>query len=314
MAFPRRLLLLAAALSAPWAAACSPPYLPPRAPEAAAPLRDVDHATGFFTAADGTKLFHQAWRPFAEPRAALVIVHGLKDHSTRYAAAAEDLARHGYAVHAFDLRGHGRSEGVRVYVDTFGDYVSDVDTFVQRVRRAEGALPVFLFGHSMGGAIVTTYVETKQPELAGLVLSGAALKVNALPFKILGTMITDAIAPKAPVFQLDLSQFSRDAAVRRDNAADPLVYQEPAPARTAAELINAIERMRGRFEEVTVPLLVMHGGADEVTPPSGSRELYERAKSADKTLTIYDGLFHDLLHEPERGKVLSDMTAWMDAR
>jgi acylglycerol lipase len=306
--------LFAAALSAMSAAACAP-YMParePPSPPAAAP--DVERTTGFFAAADGTKLFHQSWRPLGQPRASLVIVHGLKDHSSRYSSAAEVLARRGYAVHALDLRGHARSEGVRVYVRAFDEYVSDVDAFVKRVRKAESALPMFLFGHSMGGAIVTTLVETRRPRLQGLVLSGAALKVNALPFKILGTMITDGIAPEAPVFQLDLAQFSRDAAVVKEGSTDPLVYQGAAPARTAAELIDAIDRMRGRFETLTVPLLVMHGGADKVTPPSGSRELYERARSEDKTLAIYEGLFHDLLHEPERAKVLGDMAAWMDAR
>ena len=272
----------------------------------------VTHGEGGFEGEKGVKLFEQWWTPAGEPRAVLVIVHGLKDHSTRYAAFADRLAQHGYEVRAFDLRGHGSSEGARAYVSDFDEYAQDLDRFVARVRRS--GKPLFVLGHSMGGAIATDWVLTRKPALDGLVLSGAALQADVSGFTAGLTRLLGAVLPALAVFSLDLDRFSRDPAVVAQCKADPLIDRGNGPARTAAQLLRGIDFIRGRFEEVTVPLLALHGGADVITPPGGSRELVRRAASADKTLKIYDGLAHDLLHEPERQQVMADIAAWMDAR
>ncbi len=272
-----------------------------------------EHGEGSFTGAEGVKLFEQWWRP-AQPKAVLVIVHGLKDHSTRYAEFADLLAARGYAVRAFDLRGHGSSEGRRVYIDSFDEYVTDLDTFMASVQKRESGKPVFLFGHSMGGGIVTKYVLEKKPALAGLILSGPALKADVSGFTKGSIKFTAMIAPRLAVFSLDLDKFSRDPNVVQACKVDPLVDQGNGPARTAAKLLGALDEIGEHMEEMTVPLLDMHGGADVITWPEGSRELVRRAKSADKTLKIYDSLYHDLLHEPEKAQVMADVAAWMDAR
>ena len=264
----------------------------------------------------GIELYEQSWRPKTRPKAAVIIVHGLKDHSDRYAATAVKLVAQGYAVHAFDLRGHGRSAGARVYVDSFSDYVADLAIFVDRVRAREPDRPIFLFGHSMGGAIATLYTIDKKPDLRGLVLSGAALKPGQSvsgPL-IATTKVLAVLWPELPVLDLDLDQFSRDPAVVADAKKDRLVYQEPGPARTAAEVLRGIGRIQDSMAEVSPPLLILHGGADKVTDPEGSRQLKERARSSDKTLIVYDGLYHDLLHEPEKDKVFGDILSWLDAR
>jgi alpha-beta hydrolase superfamily lysophospholipase len=259
------------------------------------------------------RLFEQWWLPAkGEVKAVLVIVHGLKDHSTRYVAFADRLAQHGYAVHAFDLRGHGSSEGARGYVRNFDEYVQDLDTFVGRVRRADR--PLFVLGHSMGGAIATDWVLTKKPPLAGLILSGAALEADVSGFTKGVTRVLGVLLPGLAILSLDLDKFSRDPRVVEQCKKDPLVDQGNGTARTAAQLLGAIGFIGEHMEEVSVPLLAMHGGADEITPPEGSRELVRRAQSADKTLKIYDGLYHDLLHEPEKEQVMADVVAWMDAR
>jgi alpha-beta hydrolase superfamily lysophospholipase len=270
--------------------------------------RDVEHTDGTFTGVGGVQLYEQAWVPKKEPRAVVVVVHGLKDHSTRYRALGERLAAEGFAVHAFDLRGHGRSEGIRVWVDPFDDYLGDLQIFLDHVHQREQGRPTFLFGHSMGGAIVTLYTVTRHPEIAGLVLSAAALQTDVGPG---GPAFVAALSPNAGIFNLDLKQFSRDPAVVSEGLADPLVYQGAAPARTAVGLIRAIGQIQDHMEEVTVPLLAMHGDADKVTPPAGSKQLVDRARSKDKTLKAYPGLYHDLLHEPERQQVTNDLVKWL---
>ncbi|MFT3774490.1 MAG: alpha/beta hydrolase [Minicystis sp.] len=240
------------------------PYAPLHMPEQplAAPA-DVEHKDGFFEGVAGTKLYEQSWRPRGEPKAVVVIVHGLKDHSTRYKALAERLAQQGFAVHAFDLRGHGRSEGLRVWLGSFDEHLGDLEIFWKRVAEAERGKPVLLFGHSMGGAIATLYTITRKPALNGLVLSGAALAVDVPGAVVGGTKLVAALAPAAGVFQLDLKQFSRDQAVIDEGSKDPLVFQDGAAAKTAASLLGAIGQIQERMGEVSVPLLAMHGEADK---------------------------------------------------
>jgi len=286
----------------------------PGPPLASAP--DVEHAEGLFEGAGDVSLFEESWRPRGHVRAALVIVHGLKDYGDHYAAVGEALARRGYAVHTFDLRGHGHSSGERVWVTSFKDYLSDLDVFVARVRRQEVDKPLFLFGHSMGGAIAALYTITRQPQLQGLILSGPALKPGAevSGFLIAVTKTLGTVAPHLGLLSLDNRSFSRDPKVVLGMDHDPWIYNHPGPARTAAELLRAMAQIQARMGEITVPLLAMHGTADKLTNPEGSRELVQRAASKDKTLKLYDGFYHDLLHEPDkdRAQVQADVIAWLE--
>lgn len=276
----------------------------------------MTHETGSFEGHGGLKLYEQHWRPTGAIRAALVIVHGLKDHGARYADLAAALVAKGIAVHALDLRGHGHSDGDRVWVDSFDDYLADLELFVARVKKLEGDTPLFLLGHSMGGAIATLFTLTRKPALKGLVLSAPALKVGAdqpaLLVKIAGVL--GKLTPRLPVLDLDLAKFSRDAAVVADCRADPLVFQGKGPARTGAQLLAAIGRIQADMEQIDVPLLLLHRTLDTVTNPDGSRELHKRAASKDKTLELFDGLVHDLLHEPEKAQVIEKIVGWIDAR
>jgi alpha-beta hydrolase superfamily lysophospholipase len=215
-----------------------------------------------------------------------------------------------------DLRGHGRSQGAPVWVDAFDDYLDDLDAFVSRVSAREPGKPVFLFGHSMGGAIVTLYTLTRKPALRGLLLSAPALKAGSdiSPFLIAVTRFLGRALPRLPVLKLQDRFFSRDPEVVRANQQDPLIHKKPGPARTAAGLLGALERIGAQMEALTVPFFVMHGTEDRLTNPEGSKELYARARSTDKTLRLFDGLYHDLLYEPERAQVLAGVTLWIEER
>jgi alpha-beta hydrolase superfamily lysophospholipase len=274
----------------------------------------LEHGEGTVAGARRTTLYAQWWRPCGPPRGAVAIVHGLKDHSARYGTFAERLVARGFAVHAFDLRGHARSEGPRAWVDSFDDYVEDLDAFVRCVRGREGTAPLFVFGHGMGGAIATLWALERRATLSGLLLSGAALQPRPAPVDARATRWLSALAPRARILQLDVRRTSRDRGTIEDSLRDTLVNQPPAPARTAKELLDAMERIEARVPELDVPLLVMHGSADVVNDPEGSRRLVARAGCTDKQLYVYDGLAHDLIHEPERARVVRDVGEWLKDR
>lgn len=275
----------------------------------------VPYNKGMFNGHDGFRLFERWWQPTGEAKAAVVIIHGYAEHSERYNHVAVYLTNNRYAVYTFDLRMHGRSGGVKAYVKTFDDYLSDVDIFLKKVRSGIGDKPVFLLGHSMGGTIATLYVIQHKNVLRGLMLSGPALKLgeDIPPILIKLSGFIGKILPHLPTIKLDCSAISKDPEVIRKYDTDPLVYRGGTPARTGAELVRAINMIQERMSEITLPILIMHGTADRLANVDGSRQLYERARSKDKTLKLYDGLYHEILNEPEKDVVLRDIVAWLDA-
>ncbi len=270
--------------------------------------------TEVFTARDGTQLLARHWVVTAgEPRGAVVIMHGLKDHSARYATFAKRLVDAGYDVHAFDLRGHGRSAGPRVSPDEWTGYVDDLDRFLTAVEAREPHRPIFLFGHSMGGAIATLTAERHHPKLAGLILSGPALAVAAPPLLVAATRMSGFLTPKFPGFDLPNSKFSSDPAAEKQIGADPLISQPPAPVKTAAGLIEGMREIWANTDQLTMPILAMHGTRDQLTAPWGSKALIDAVPTNDRTLRIYDKFAHDLLHEPTGKQVEDDIVAWLGA-
>jgi len=279
-------------------------------------VADTNHQEGRFNGAENTNLFEQSWTPVKGNSKALVIfVHGLKDHSDRYAEVGRKLSQNGFGIYSFDLRGHGDSEGRRVWTDSFDDYITDLEIFYDRVHNLEPNKPIFLFGHSMGGAIVTTFVLKNSRPVAGLILSAPALKpgedINA--FLIGTTKILGSITPSLAVLDLPNEKFSRDPKMVEAISHDPLIYQGKGPARTAKELLKAIANIEEKMTEITLPFITLHGTKDGLTNPDGSRELFKKAKSTDKSIRIYEGVYHDLLHEPEKEKVYGDILDWLNS-
>lgn len=266
---------------------------------------------------DDTCLQAYEWKPRSGPvRGALVIAHGLRDHATRYGALAEALGAQGFAIYAQDMRGHGRSGGDRQRFDSIAQLVEDLDLAVTEAKKRNPGVPVFLYGHSLGGLVSTEYVLAHGDNLKGFILSGPALKLqpSVSGGEKAAARFFSSVLPGLPAQALDDSEFVRDPAAKAELASDPLVDHANLPARSAAAALDAIEDVQRRMEQVTVPFLVMHGSADKATNPEGSRELYARAHSTDKTLKIYDGLYHDLMHEPEHDRIIGEVTAWILAR
>lgn len=269
-----------------------------------------------FTTPDGTRLFQRGWRPDQDVVAVLVVVHGFIEHSGRYADLAAVLNEHGLAVYALDLRGHGRSEGPRAMVYAFDEYLGDVEALLERVRQQEPGKPVFVFGHSMGGLIALRVALKRQAKLRGLIVSGPAVRLGARVFPWLRRLAIVAgwLLPRLRLVRMGGRMLSRDPAVVADFRRDPLVFHGRFPLRTGAEIIRAGRDTETRMNELQLPLLILHGTGDVVTDPNGSRELYAQACSSDKTLKLYEELYHDVIHEPERKQVLDDLVAWIHER
>lgn len=274
-----------------------------------------NHMTeGSFEGVDGVKIFTREWQPATKARGVVVISHGLNAHSGLYEWPAEQFTSKGLAVYALDHRGRGRSEGERFFVKKFSDWTNDLATFISIVKEREPGLPVFLLGHSAGGVIACGYALEHEDEIAGLICEDFAYQVPAPDIALAVLKGISHVAPHARVFKLKNEDFSRDPAVVAAMNADPLIADEAQPSETMAELARADELLGKHFGEITVPLLILHGTADRVTKPSGSKEFYERAGSSDKTLKLYEGHYHDLLADVGKQEVISDIEDWIDAR
>lgn len=269
---------------------------------------------GKFEGVGGLNIFTRSWRPEGDVRGVVVIVHGFNSHSGQYLWAGEQLAADGLAVYALDLRGRGRSDGERFYVQKIEDYTEDVATLVRAAKSENPGSPVFVLGHSAGGVVSCVYTLDHQDEIDGLVCEDFAYELPVPDLLLSFLKGLSHITPHTHVFSLKNRDFSRDPAVVESMNNDPLIKGESQPAQTAAVMTNASNRLREEFPLIKLPVLILHGTEDRVTKPSGSRHFYEQAGSADKTLKLYEGHFHDLLNDIDREVVMSDIKNWIGAR
>jgi alpha-beta hydrolase superfamily lysophospholipase len=262
----------------------------------------------------GLNIFFRSWSASGPARGVVVICHGFNSHSGHYLWVAEQLRAAGLAVYALDLRGRGKSDGERYYVQNLEDYDSDLAKVVALARSREAGLPVFLLGHSAGGVISCIYTLFHQSELAGLICESFAFRVPAPDFALAALKGLAHVAPHAHVLKLHNEHFSRDPAWVKALNEDPLIAHEVQPTQTVAEMVRADQRLEQEFYLIRLPLLILHGTADKATKASGSQLFYERAGSADKTLKLYEGHFHDLLNDVGKEKVMGDIKGWIDQR
>lgn len=265
-----------------------------------------------FVGVRGLRIHVRTWLPEAAPTGVVVVAHGFAEHGGRYSAVAERLVGDGLAVTAADHRGHGLSEGKRTSVVRFDDYVDDLTTVITRARARWPSLRVVLLGHSMGGLIALDLAVRGAAPLDGLVLSApAACPREMSKFTLMVGRALSRVAPDAGVLRLPLNRISRDPAVVDAYNNDPLVFRTPIRARLGAEMLVAMDRVDAKLPSLRVPLLVMQGTADGLVDAGCGPHVYARAGSADKTLKMYDGLWHEIFNEPERDHVLGDLTGWL---
>jgi alpha-beta hydrolase superfamily lysophospholipase len=266
--------------------------------------------------ADGLELAGIALRPPAEPKAAVAMVHGFGEHAGRYRALQDALVAAGFAVGAADLRGHGRSPGARGHVDRWDDYRADTAAIVGLARSLAPGRPVFLFGHSMGGLIVLDYALARPDGLSGVIASGPALRQAGprRPLRELAVRVLSRIAPRTGTgLGLDPAGISGDPTEVAAYLADPLVHGR-ASMRWGAEILRTMAGTAARAAEFPVPLLLLHGEADPINAPEGSRAFHAACGHADRTLRTYPGSRHEVHHDVGRRRFERDLLRWLAER
>jgi acylglycerol lipase len=273
----------------------------------------MDHIEGHFTSVRQANIYHQAWVPEESLHAVLLVVHGLGEHCGRYMNVVNHFVPLGYAVYGLDHIGHGKSDGIREFVERFEDYTNTLTFFYDIVKGRHPSVPIFLLGHSMGGLIALYYLLDHQPDFKGAVISAPTIKISdsiARVTIIIGKILS-ALAPKAGLLALEANGISRDPEVVTAYINDPLVFQGKTSARLAAELLKAMLRVTAEADKITLPFIVVQGGEDKLVEPTGAQMLYDKASSKDKTIKVYDGLYHEVFNEPERAGVLKDVEVWL---
>jgi alpha-beta hydrolase superfamily lysophospholipase len=267
-----------------------------------------------FEGVGGLKIFTRSWQPQGKTRGAVVIVPGFNSHSGQYLWVGEQFAARDLAAYAIDLRGRGRSEGERYYVEKMEDYTDDVATLVRTAKSENPGVPVFVLGHSAGGVVSCIYALDHQSEINGLICESFAYDLPVPGFVLSLLKGFDYVAPHVHVYTLKNENFSRDPLFVESMNNDPLIKGESEPTQTAKVMIDAAGRLHREFPLIKLPVLILHGTEDKATNPSGSRFFYDNAGSTDKTLKLYEGHYHDLLNDLDKELVMADIMNWIDAR
>ncbi len=247
-----------------------------------------------------------------QPKAAILIVHGLAEHLGRYDYVVEKLNSYGYSVYRFDNRGHGKSDGEKGYLDDFQAFLDDTDKVVEWAKQDNPDLPLFMLGHSMGGYITGGYGVKYPGKLAGQIFSGAAVTVLPI-FENLRTVDFDG-NPREPVPNALADLICRDKKVVQDYIDDPLVLKETTTKLLGEVFIRGADWLVERMATYLYPCLILHGGDDQIVTPEASRYLYGHISSEDKQLKFYDDCYHEILNESEKDAVLRDIQEWIAAR
>jgi len=276
----------------------------------------MKNINGYFIGQGGFNLYYRGWLPKQNPSAIIFIIHGLAEHSGRYTETATFLVKEGCCVFCHDHQGHGFSGGRRGYIRYFATYTKDFINFVNFIFKKYPRIPIFVLGHSIGGTIAIDYCIKNQGNIDGLILSAPTLlKGESIKgWQVTLAKILSVIAPKTGIDRLDSSTISKDPAVVNAYRNDELVYTGKLSARLCTEILKKMESLPQEMVKIKLPVLIMQGADDKLVSPDGSYKTYEAVSSIDKTLRIYEGLYHEIMNEPEKDKVYKDIAEWIGKR
>lgn len=260
------------------------------------------------TTASGHERFQRRWAA-EDPRAALLLVHGIAEHSGRYEHVGDAFAAAGIDTLSFDLRGHGESGGRRGHVESFDDFLDDVADLLDERRQLDA--PVVLMGHSLGGLIASTAVVRGRARPDLLILSAPALDAQVPGWQRSLAAMTGRFLPTLSIRNdFDGSRLSRDDAVADAYRDDPL-RTRVSSARLGSSVFGAMASTSSALDRITMPTYVLHGTDDRLVPTSAT-EPFEQLPNA--TRVVYDGLRHECLNEPEQDEVIAGIIGWLDTQ
>lgn len=281
--------------------------------------KEVNTSTASFLNSRGKRIFCKYWEPVQKPRALVYIAHGFGEHCLPYDSLARTLVSKNFFVFSHDHVGHGQSGGSRVHIETFDHYVQDVLQHVDMMKEKFTSLPVFIFGHSMGGAICILTALKRPEDFSGVILSGPAISTNpeiVTPFKVTLARMLRWMLPHFPVGALDLSTACSCPKNLKWMLDDPLRWHGNCKAGFGACLIDATMEIQSKIPSIKFPFLMLQGEDDKLCHSTGAEMMYQKAASKDKTIKLYPKAFHCLLLEPNgiAEQVTEDIVQWLIAR
>jgi alpha-beta hydrolase superfamily lysophospholipase len=263
---------------------------------------------------DGLNLYAKEWKPDGAVKAVVALVHGLGEHIGRYDHVAEAFGKEGFAMVGFDQRGHGKSDGIRGYETSYDTIMDDITQNIQNAKDRYPGLPVFLYGHSLGGNLVLYYGLTRKPELKGIIATspGLATAEPLPPALMLMSKVMYRLAPSMKIKNgLALDGLSHDPEVAKKYIADSLVHPFISP-RLALDMLNAGQYCIDHAAEFPLPLLLMQGTADRLVSPKKTKEFAAAAPLSKITYKEWSDHYHELHNEPDKAAVIATMVDWMN--
>lgn len=263
------------------------------------------------------KIYAQGWLPdaakYKEPKAVVLLLHGLGEHSSRYEHVAEFFTHHGFAVLACDRSGHGKSGGSRGHIAKYEYVFDDIVKLHSQATSKYPNIPVFLYGHSMGGGIVLDYLlNKKHTGLKGVIATSPLLEPAFKPPAVLlfiGKIMRSIYPGFTQNNQLDVNQISKDKSVVAAYTADPLVHSKVS-SETALGMLTSGENSLKNVGKINIPLLLLHGDKDGLTSHVATQQFASKA-TGDVTLKIWEGGYHELHNDPEKMEVLEFIYQWI---
>lgn len=279
------------------------------------PYQDLPHLVN----ADGQYLFCRYWKPSGTPKALIFVSHGAGEHCGRYDELAQMLKGLDMLVFAHDHVGHGQSEGERMVVSDFQVFVRDLLQHVDTVQKDYPEVPIFLLGHSMGGAISILAAAERPTHFSGMVLISPLVLANpesASTLKVLAAKLLNFVLPNISLGRIDSSVLSRNKSEVDLYNSDPLICHAGVKVCFGIQLLNAVSRVERAMPRLTLPFLLLQGSADRLCDSKGAYLLMESSRSQDKTLKMYEGAYHVLHKElPEvTNSVLHEINTWVSHR